>query len=240
MYYYLCYHPENDTLSVETTRKGQVLFISYEEKGEAASKPAFVVPGSDFKVQIKTNFDFGKSSYFKVYVYIGNALQINISDVVLYYCYRIAPPCTARFNPEDKDNSWHQAFELICDIYNNRDVWQENELLNNLQELEKLLLEKADNFIFSPWNKKLLSPSEDVVIEYKSRIFKHILDCVKNNGLMRIDYIVSSLMNIALRLFPLFVKTFKQSKSEDLLKSIDAIYMLFKEEYSLDLLVQEL
>ena len=240
MCYFLCYHPENDTLSVEITRKGHVLFTSYEDKGEAASKPAFMVPRSDFKVHIKTNFDFGKASYFKVYIHIGEALQINISDVVSYYCYRPANPCTARFNPETKTESWLEAFELICDVYNNQDVWQENELLNNLEELETLLLEKTDNFMFSPWNKKLLSPSEDVVIEYKSHIFKYILDCAKDNGLNRIEFISTALMKIAMKLFPLFVKSYKQSKSQDLLKSIDTIYMFFKEEYCLNMLVQTL
>lgn len=237
MCYYLCYHSSSDALTVETTPKGKVLFTSYEGKGENSNKPAFIVPHSDVKVKIKTNFDYGKASYFRIYIYIGGVLQMYISDMVSYYCYRLSVPCTARFNPEDKTGSWLQAFELICDVYNNQDVWQENELLNNLSELEELMLEKKDNFMLYPWNKRLLSPSEDVVVEYKCHTFKHILDCAKDNGLTKIDYIATSLIKIALKLFPLFVESYKQSKSEDKLKTIDAIYMFLKDESCLDLLV---
>lgn len=104
------------------------LFESYEDKGYDKNRPSVTVDNSGFTFTIATNFGYGKKSFLGFRAeYKGNTLFSYKNKNGEYGVN--APSMLFEVEPNSEPGNWVMLFDLLIEVYNNRDNWNINQCL---------------------------------------------------------------------------------------------------------------
>ena len=119
----LCYDKEHDRLYKGYWFQKDVLFESYNDKGYRYNRPQFIVPNSDFKIKIESNFGYGNSSYLRASMSYKDVPFLNFENWIEYLNGSFK-----YFEVEPQEENFEELFDRIIEVYNKKTFWNNNSI----------------------------------------------------------------------------------------------------------------
>ena len=144
-HYVISFYLDQAYKKVELDEK--VLAFSHRKRGWSA--PVFTL-GSNFLVEFKTNFGYGRSSYFYTILIVDGVRLVAFSDWTKYQYAKLLQNDFYSFShPIWDNNCWFDAMKKVCDAFNiykkNKAEFLQIYLIKECEELIRGLVDLLDN-----------------------------------------------------------------------------------------------
>lgn len=205
---YLCYNTLTNNLSIENKLSSsyfEVLISPFDmpsNNGKKEKTYDIVVPNSNFKIHLIARYN----SYLSEITISDNNRDFYQMSAILHHKGKIINDNDLRkilvkIKGENDESGWRLCFNSILDIYNNRTIWQVNEVHSMMADMNELYSEGLESYsIKSPTNKNYEG------IDLSLLKAKKLMQCLKwlqENDMVNLSFVKDDIITMCIKTLPM-------------------------------------
>lgn len=205
---HLCYNPLTNNLFIEdklSTSNLEVLISPFDipsNKGKKEKIYDIVVPNSNFKIHLVARYN----SYLSEIIISNNDQEFYQMSAILHTKGKIINENDLRkilvkLKDENDEAGWRQCFNYIIDIYNQRTIWQVNEVHSMMVDMNELYSEGLESYsIKNPTNRNYEG------IDLSLLKAKKLMQCLKwlqENDMVNLSFVRDDIIAMCIKTLPM-------------------------------------